>query len=73
MSDHVVEVSYSKDGGYTWSDWRTADLGDDGQYAKRVVFRRFGSSRQFQYKWRISSPYKRDAVAASVQIEGASD
>jgi hypothetical protein len=73
MTDHIVELCYSKDGGYTFSDWRAADLGDDGQYSMPVVFRRFGTKRSFAFMWRVSSPYGADAIAASVQITGAAD
>lgn len=42
-SDPLVELRSSRDGGRTWSDWRQANLGKQGQYRARAMWRRFGS------------------------------
>lgn len=42
-ADPLVELRSSRDGGRTWSDWRQASLGKQGQYRARAVWRRFGS------------------------------
>jgi hypothetical protein len=39
----LVELRSSRDGGRTWSDWRQSELGRQGQYRARAVWRRFGS------------------------------
>lgn len=42
-SDPLVELRSSRDGGRTWSDWRQSNLGRQGQYRARAMWRRFGS------------------------------
>jgi hypothetical protein len=42
-SDPLVELRSSRDGGRTWSDWRQSNLGKQGQYRARAMWRRFGS------------------------------
>lgn len=42
-ADPIVELRSSRDGGRTWSDWRQAGLGKQGQYRARASWRRFGS------------------------------
>jgi hypothetical protein len=73
MSDHVVEIRLSKNGGYNYADWRTGDLGNEGQYGKEVVFRRFGIARNDTFHMRVTSPVKRDLIAAYIMVEGAED
>lgn len=38
----TVQLRYSNDSGNTWSNYREASLGAQGQYAQSVVFRRLG-------------------------------
>lgn len=38
----ICEARISRDGGATFSDYRQANVGQQGQYRKRVVFRRWG-------------------------------
>ncbi len=42
-ADPLVELRSSRDGGRTWSGWRQASLGKQGQYRARAMWRRFGS------------------------------
>ncbi len=42
-SDPLVELRTSRDGGKTWSGWRQAGMGKQGQYRARAMWRRFGS------------------------------
>lgn len=37
-----VELRVSRDAGQTWGDWRARSLGEQGQYRKRVQWRRLG-------------------------------
>ena len=69
--DHFVEVSYSKDGGRNWSNWRRQSLGETGEYADRIRarFRRLGSGRQWVFRIRVSSPRKRDLLGAVAYME----
>lgn len=64
-----TNVSYSKDGGRTWSDWRVIPLGALGDFMTRVVARRFGSSRQYVFRERVTDDCRADLIAASVQTE----
>lgn len=64
MSDKKVMLSYSDDGGYNWSDWREASLGEIGQYSKRIRFNRLGSFRNRVWRIRVASPVKRDLLGA---------
>lgn len=70
MSDRTVRMRVSRNGGYTWSDWRERSLGEVGDFLKRVRFSRFGRSRQFLVEVSVASPVKADLIAASVLIEG---
>lgn len=52
-------LSYSDDGGKTWSNDREASLGRAGKHQTRVRWRRLGSARERTFRVRISSPVKR--------------
>lgn len=64
-----LDVRYSTDGGHNWSDWRKLDMGEAGDFAKRLQARRFGRSRQFVFDIRITDPVCVDIMAASAMIE----
>lgn len=64
-----TNIRYSKDGARTWSDWRVIPLGEQGDFMKRVVSRRFGSSRQYVFQELVTDDCRADLIAASVQIE----
>lgn len=65
-----VDIRYSKDGGANWSDWRKVDLGQTGDFVKRIVIRRLGRGRQWVFAYRITDNVRADCLAASLQIEG---
>lgn len=69
MSSKTVDIRVSKDGGHNWSDWRTLDLGDTGDFVKRVETRRLGRGRQWVFDIRITDPIRADIMAASVMLE----
>lgn len=64
-----VEICYSKDGGYNWSNWREYSLGELGEYSRRIRINRLGRGRQWVFKIRVSSPVKRDLYGAVAYIE----
>lgn len=70
MSDQYVEVCYSKDGGYNWSNWKRKDIGEVGQYERRIRFNRFGAARQIVFKIRVSSPRVSDLLGGVAMYEG---
>lgn len=63
-SDPQVMMSYSDDGGKSWSSERWKSFGKIGEYMKRVVWRRNGTARERIYRFRITDPVK-------VNIHGA--
>lgn len=69
MTDHFIEVAFSKDGGHTWSNWRRRSLGGVGQYEQRIRLLRLGRYRHAVMKVRVSSPVKRDLLGAVAAIE----
>lgn len=66
---NYVDIAYSKDGGYTWSDWRKIPMGTTGQFMRRIVARRFGLGYQFTFKVRITDNVRADILGASAQLE----
>ncbi len=57
-TDTTVWLSYSKDGGHTYTDEVSRDMGDAGNYAKRVIWRRLGIARNWTFKIRTWTPNK---------------
>lgn len=55
-SDPQVMMSYSDDGGYTWSNERWKSAGKKGQYKTLVKWNRCGSSRDRVWKIAYSEP-----------------
>jgi hypothetical protein len=53
-----VMLQYSKDNGRTWNAERWSSLGQVGQYLNRVLWRRFGSTRDATFRIRMSDPVK---------------
>jgi hypothetical protein len=64
-----VNVRYSKDGGRNWSDWRKIDMGDVGDFCKRVQLRRLGRGYQWVFDILITDPVPADLIAASIMPE----
>lgn len=58
----VVMVYYSKDGGKTFGNERTADMGPLGLYKTRAYCNRFGRARDGVVKIRITDPVKRAII-----------
>lgn len=65
----VVELRYSKDGAHNWSKWREQDMGDQGNFNKKVRFRRLGFGERIVLHVRVSADVGRDLIAASVDTE----
>lgn len=70
MSD-VIQVCYSDDGGRNWSNWRELDLGETGEYRKRLRARRLGSARQRVWWIRTSAPQTVQVLGAVAALEAA--
>ena len=67
---HYVRLQYSDDGGYNWSNWAQEDIGATGEYGKRMVFTRQGSTRNRTYRISCSSPRMRDLLGGAVVLQG---
>lgn len=66
---YPVELRVSKDGGHNWSFWRQHDIGAQGNFKDRPVFRRLGFGRRIVMHVRVSFDRGRDLVACSVDTE----
>lgn len=54
--DPLAMLSWSDDGGHTWSNEYTAGTGQAGQYKKRAMWRRLGRSRDRVYQLAVTDP-----------------
>lgn len=57
-SNPQIMLEYSKDNGRTWSAQRWVTLGKVGTYLTRVLWRRFGSTRDATFRITMSDPVK---------------
>jgi len=63
-----IMLQSSKDNGRTWSAERWVSLGMIGQYLTRVLWRRFGSSRDYLFKIRMTDPVKFVITDGAIKI-----
>lgn len=71
-NDPKAVLTWSDDGGHTWSNERWASIGKIGKTKTRVIWRRLGRSRDRVYKVRITDPVKVVLIGADIQfMEGA--
>jgi len=62
-SDPQLMLSYSDDGGYTWSNELWRSFGEMGEYGQRAYFNRLGSARSRVFKARITDPVRVGLIA----------
>ncbi|SDX52890.1 packaged DNA stabilization protein [Lysobacter enzymogenes] len=67
LSDHSCAISYSDDGGHNWSYPAIESIGAAGQYRQTVEVTQLGMAETRVWEIRVSSPGKRDVIAASWQ------
>jgi hypothetical protein len=67
--DPMILMSYSDDGGRTYSNDREGSLGAIGQYRKRVKWNRLGRFYQRVVRLRISAPVRRAIISAEAEVE----
>ena len=65
-SDPTVELRYSDDFGHTWSTAQSRSLGQIGNHAKRVIWRRLGQARNRVFEVRISDPVEVALLSAEL-------
>ena len=63
MTDNAVRMQYTNDGQADWSNWDEQPIGEVGEYGLRIAWTRLGSYRQRVYRFRCSSPRRRDMLA----------
>lgn len=72
-SEPIVMLTWSNDGGHTWSDevmaTFDANVGGIGDYKKRVLWRRLGSSRDRIFRVKITDPVKVTLINADMTIK----
>lgn len=57
-SDPEIVMRYSKDGGHTWSNEKTATLGKLGEYEDRAYWTQLGVGRQWVFEFYVTDPVK---------------
>ena len=68
-SNPQAMLKYSDDGGRTWSSEQWRDMGEIGQYKRRVIWRQLGSFYERIFKLVISDPVKTVIIDAHAQVE----
>ena len=66
-------LQVSKDGGHTWGNEKWRNLGEMGNFKKRVKWNRLGSARTFTFKLTISDPIKCVLLDASAEVTGVNN
>lgn len=69
-SDPQMMMRFSRDGAHTWSSEKTASIGKQGEYTKRVIWRRLGAMRGFVPEVSITDPVKVVLISAFLEAEG---
>ena len=69
-SDPQAMLSWSDDGGKTWSNEHWASIGKIGEYLTRVKWNRLGMFRQRQIKVVISDPVPVVFISAFAEVKG---
>lgn len=65
-SDPQLMLTVSRDGGKTWGSEVWKSLGRQGEYRRRVDYRRLGQARQFTFRLRFTDPVRLTLVGASL-------
>jgi Phage stabilisation protein len=68
-SNPQIMLQYSKDNGRTWSAERWVSSGLVGQYLARVIWRRFGCTRDAVFRIRMTDPVKFVVTQAALKIK----
>jgi len=70
VNDADMWLSYSKDGGHTYTDEVVRSAGQTGQYATRLMWRRLGKARNWIFKLRTWSPRRPIVKGAFARFYG---
>jgi hypothetical protein len=69
-SEPEIMLEYSDNGGRTWASLPNRNIGAIGEYDKRVVWHRLGSSRARVYRASISDPVKLAVTDTQILVRG---
>lgn len=69
-TDTSMWLSYSKDGGHTFTNETDRSMGDAGEYARRVIWRKLGYGRNWIFRLRTWSPNPMVLKGAYAKIYG---
>lgn len=74
--EQILQMRFSRDGGASWSTWRTASMGATGEYRKRARFRRLGyfdaPGGLFEFMAEEDAPFRVSAVIINESASGRS-
>ena len=68
-TDPQVWLSWSDNGGHTWSNEYARKIGKIGEYDARAVWRQLGSARERSYRVRITDPVKPVLIGGYLQAD----
>jgi len=63
-------LSWSKDGGHTWSNDHPTSMGMLGQYLTRMIWRRLGAVRNRCFRIAITAAVKKVLIGAYMELKG---
>jgi hypothetical protein len=69
-TDKSIWLSYSKDGGHTYSNEIERSIGDAGEYSSRVIWRRLGHARNWIFRIRTWTPNRIIIKGAYAKLHG---
>lgn len=69
-SDPQIMLQVSKDGGHTWGNELWRSLGAQGQYARRVTWKRLGVAKDWVFRFKVSDPVKIVIMNATANFGG---
>lgn len=64
-----IMMSFSDDGGHSWSNELQAAIGKLGNFKTRVLWRRLGRSRDRVFKLKITDPISVTILSAEIDVE----
>ena len=69
MTEHLISLRYSNDGGENYSNWRQLDAGQTGNFLTEMVTRRLGFCRHRVWEICDTSPFAGDVLGMAIQME----
>jgi hypothetical protein len=72
-ADPQVWMTFSDDGGRTWSYRKRGYLGETGEFLTRVIWRRNGASRRRVFRLQMSDPVGTALIATNLTYEPATN